>query len=861
VTQYFTALATPAQAGSQLLLLLRMAVREMRGGLRGFYVLIACIALGVMAIAGVGSVASALIEGLAREGRVILGGDMAFSLSLRETSAAERAFLESHGRLSLAATMRAMARAQNGGAALVEVKAVDDSYPLYGKVALEPAQPLADILAQRNGAFGAAADPALLARLDLPLGGRISVGAATLEIRAALQSEPDKLAGGIGFGPRLLISEKALRASGLVQPGSVVRWHYRLRLPANDATDAAVRAVTSAAKTQLPEAGWEIRSRTNASPTLATNVERFTQYLTLVGLTALLIGGVGVANAVKSHVDRRWEVIATMKSLGATGPRVFAIYLFQVLVLAALGTIPGLVAGAALPFLLAWGLGGVLPLPLAPALHPGDLALALLYGLMTALAFAIWPLGRAHDVPVSALFRDEVVADWRPPPRRYILATLVSAGALAAVAVALAYDRRIAAIFVVAAAVAFVLLHLVALVVMMLARRLPRLRSPVMRLAIANIHRPGALTPSVVLSLGLGLTLLVAVIAIDGNLRRQFLAALPEKAPSFYFVDIPEGDAAKFNAFIKEKAPRATLAEVPMLRGRIVAANGTAAERLKPPSDAAWALQSDRGITYSDTVPTGSRLVAGTWWKPDYEGPPLVSFEKRIADGLGLGIGDSVTVNVLGRSVTATVANLRAVDWQSLGINFVMVFSPNTFRGAPNAHIATLTYASGSSNEEEVALLRAVANAFPAITAMRVRDVLDTVGSTVTNLVLAIRVASGLTLIMAALVLGGALAAGHRRRVYEAVILKTLGATRMRLVAAYAMEYFVLGLATALLGVAAGSAAGAYVLTRIMNLPFIWLPAPLVVCSACAIAATIALGLVGTYKALGQKPASVLRTL
>ena len=297
--------------------------------------------------------------------------------------------------------MRAMARTPDGRTALVEVKAVDAAYPLYGSVALDPPQPLAALLAQRDGAFGAAADPALLARLDLKPGARITLGAATIEIRAALTSEPDKLAGGIGFGPRLLVGEAALRASGLLQPGSVVRWHYRLRLPDNDATDTAVRAVTAAANAQLPEAGWEIRSRANASPSLERNVERFTQYLTLVGLTALLVGGVGVANAVKGHLDRRRDVIATLKSLGATGSGVFTIYLTQVIALAALGALPGLAVGAALPFLIAWGFGAVLPLPLAPALHPGDLALALLYGLLIALAFALWPLGRAHDVPVS----------------------------------------------------------------------------------------------------------------------------------------------------------------------------------------------------------------------------------------------------------------------------------------------------------------------------------------------------------------------------------------------------------------------------------------------------------------------------
>jgi putative ABC transport system permease protein len=847
--------------GNGMLLPLRLAAREMRGGLRGFYVLIACIGLGVMAIAGVSSVASGLADGLAHEGSVILGGDLSFSLSLREASAAELEFLRERGDLSLAATLRAMARTHDGRAALVEVKAVDASYPLYGTATLVPAQSLADVLAQRDGAFGAAADPALLARLDLPAGARVAIGSAMIEIRATLQSEPDKLAGGIGFGPRLLVSEAALRASSLLRPGSVVRWHYRLRLPRIDRTDAAVRAVTAAARAQFPQAGWEIRSRANASPSLEQNVQRFTQYLTLVGLTALLIGGAGVANAVKAHLDRRWEVIATLKSLGATGSQVFAIYLFQVVALAALGAVPGLLIGAATPFLIAWGFGAVLPLPLEPALHPGGLALAFLFGLLTAVAFGLWPLGRAHDVPVSALFRDTVSGDWRAPPRRYIAATVLTAGALAGLAVALAYDRRTAIIFVAAAAGAFVLLRVVAALLMLAARRMPHPRSPVIRLAIANIHRPGALTPSIVLSLGLGLTLLCTVIAIDGNLRRQFLAAIPAQAPSFYFIDIPASDSKKFDAFIAAHAPGATLHRVPMLRGRIVAANGVPAESLKPPPEAAWALQSDRGVTYAQDLPAGSRLVAGQWWKHDYQGPPLVSFEKRIADGLGLKLGDPVTVNVLGRNIIATVANLRAVDWQSLGINFVMVFSPSTFRGAPNADIATLTYHGGSMRSEETALLKAVADAFPAIAVMRVRDVLDTVATTVTNLVLAIRAASALTLIVAVLVLAGALAAGHQRRVYEAVILKTLGATRARLLCAYAVEYFTLGLATAVLGVAAGSAAAAFVIVRIMNLPFLLLPEPLLVCSACAIVATVLLGLIGTFRALGQRPGPVLRNL
>ena len=372
------------------------------------------------------------------------------------------------------------------------------------KPLLDPPGPLADALAQRDGVFGALADPTLLARLELKPGARLTVGNANFEIRAALTSEPDKLAGGIGFGPRLLVSQDALRATGLLQPGSLVRWHYRLRLPNNDASDAAAKAVTAQARTQLPEAGWDIRSRSNASPQLERNVERFTQFLTIVGLTALLVGGVGVGNAVKSHLDRRRETIATMKALGASGRRIFAIYLTQVLLLALLGGAIGVAIGAVLPFVVSWTFGAIIPLPIVPAVHPAELVLALIYGMLTALVFALWPLGRAHDVPVAELFRDMVAPQPRRPRKRYVAFTAIAVVVLATLAVLLAYDRRVAIIYVATAAGVFLLLRVVASLLMLVARRAPRVSATGLRMAIANIHRPSALTPTIVLSLGLG---------------------------------------------------------------------------------------------------------------------------------------------------------------------------------------------------------------------------------------------------------------------------------------------------------------------------------------------------------------------
>ena len=842
-------------------LALRFAWRELRGGLRGFGVFVACIALGVMAIAGVGSVAKSLSDGLSSAGRVILGGDLAFSLVQREASAEEKAFLGAHGRVSVAATLPTMARTGDGRAALVEVKAVDDAYPLFGAVATNPALPLSALFARQGDAFGAAVDPALLSRLDFRPGDRITIGSTAIELRAVLSGEPDKLAGGIGLGPRILLSEEALRASGLLQPGSIVRWQYRLRLPDGNASDSAVASIEKEARSAQQNAGWEIRTRSKASPQLERNVERFSQYLTLVALTALLVGGVGVANAVASHLARKRESIATMKALGATGAGVFAIYCAQIALVALFATLLGAVLGAALPFVIATAFRSLIPLPVEPSLYPITLVISTGYGLLTALAFALWPLGRAHDISVSMLFRDQIAAERRWPRRRYVIATLSIVAALAALAMVFTYDRRLAAIFIASAALIFVALRLIAMLVMAVARRLPRPRSTPLRLAICNISRPGALTPSVVLSLGLGLCLLVTLMEIDGNLHRQFAAGLPEKAPSFFFLDIPSADAGRFDTVVRAQAPRSTLERVPMLRGRIIAANGVKAEDLKPGQRSAWVLRGDRGITYATTVPEGSRIAAGDWWGADYAGEPLVSLESRTAADLNLKVGDTITVNVLGRNVTARIANLRAVDWQSLGINFVLVFSPGAFAGAPHSDIATLTFVDGGTPAEETALIKTLAAAFPAVSTVRVKDALETVDRLIGNLLLGLRSASAVTLVAAALVLGGALAASQRFRIYDAVVLKTLGATRGRLIAAYALEYVLIGLAAVVFAVAAGSLAAALVVIRVMEVPFVFVAAQAVGAAGAALAITVALGLAGTLAALNRKPAEVLRNL
>ncbi|MEO3387255.1 ABC transporter permease [Mesorhizobium sp. CAU 1741] len=832
----------------------------MRGGLSGFLIFITCIALGVAAIGGVNSVARAITSGVESQGSELLGGDIRFELIHREAEGAEKAFLDSLGTVAHSANIRSMARLSDASdQTLVEVKAVDGLYPLYGAFVAEPNLPVNELVGEEDGIHGAAAADILFERLGLAVGDRISLGDMEFELRARIVTEPDAISDGFGLAPRLLVSMDGLRASGLIQPGSLIEHGYKVRL-AETPNEATLEQIRETATAEFPEAGWSIRSRSNAAPALSSNVERFSQFLTLVGLTALVVGGVGVANAVRAYLDSKRGVIATFKSLGASGRFVLTVYLVQILMVAGIGIVVGLVLGALMPPAAGALLSSVLPVPAAGGIYPDALALAALFGVLVTLAFALLPLGRARDVPATALFRQMSfdASGWPRPV--YLLATLALAVSLAGLAIWTSTDRRIAMIFVGAAICAFMVLRVVGWLVQALARRSPRVRSTALRLAIGNIHRPGALTPSVVLSLGLGLTLLVTLALIDGNLRRQIAGNLPEQAPNFFFVDIQSGTVEDFSALIAEQSPDGELVRVPMLRGRVMALNDVDVREIEVPPEGAWVLRGDRGITYAQDVPQNSTLTQGEWWAEDHDGEPLVSFAAQEGGELGLEIGDTVTVNVLGRNITARIANFREVQWESLGINFVMVFSPNTFAGAPHSWLATLADPAATT-ADEARLLNAVTRSFPGVTSLRVKDALDIVNDIVAQLAVAIRAAAAVALVASILVLSGALAAGNRARVHDAVVLKTLGATRGTLIRAFSLEYAIIGLATAAFALLAGGVAAWFVISRIMSLPSAFLPEVAVSTVVIALVLTVGFGLVGTWRVLGHKAAPVLRNL
>ncbi|MCG6856574.1 MAG: ABC transporter permease [Salaquimonas sp.] len=857
-----SAMPGSAPNGQGLALAFKLALRELRGGLSGFYIFLACIALGVGAISGVNSVARSITEGIANEGRAILGGDVAVSMVQQHPPEQAMAFLKKEGSVSETVTMRAMARRADGSdQTLVELKAGDDSYPLYGD--LTDAE--GPIGLSRAGDDQAWVDPLLLERLSLKKGDTLVVGGQHFTIAGAIAAEPDRLSDGLLVGPRVLITQKGLEKTGLMQPGSLFRANYAVRL--DDDSRASVKRFVHTAKHDFTDIGWRVRSRENAAPSLSRNIERFSQFLTLVGLTSLIVGGVGVANSVRGYLDTKRGVIATLKSLGASGGFIFELYMAQILLLALAGIAIGLVLGALMPIAARGALAGLLPVSSAHAVFPGALGLGAAYGILTAFVFAAWPLAIARETQAASLFRSAGFDAHRLPRFSYLAMIAVGLAALAALAIGLSDNRMLALTFIAAMTFAFILLRLVALGVQWLARRAPRPRSTVWAMAIGNIHRPGALTGPVILSLGLGLALIVALTLIDGSLRRQVTDNLPRRAPDFFFLDIPKSQIGEFSDRIEALAPGSTLDAVPMLRGRIVTLKGIRAEDYPVGENGGWVLRGDRGITYAAQKPENATLTEGEWWPADYTGEPLVSFSAEEAGELGLKVGDELTVNVLGRAIHVKIANLRNVEWESLGINFVMVFSPNTFAGAPHTYLATLAIPSpgAKSRDGDTArdgtIMREITKDFPSVASVRVRDALEMINGLIAQLGTAIRAASAIALIASALVLAGALAAGNRARGHDAVVLKTLGATRPALLRTFVYEFALLGFATALFALAAGAIAAWYIVTEIMGFSAIFSPAAALAVVALALAVTVGLGLAGTWRILGQKAAPYLREL
>ena len=828
----------------------RFARRELRGGLHGFRVFLACLALGVAAIAAVGTVRAGIEAGLESEGAALLGGDAEVEFTYRFARDAELAFLnEIATEISETVDFRSMAVVDGPlgvERGLTQVRAVDSAYPLVGSVTLAPNIPLDTALANNGGVM----ERVLVDRLGLSVGDTFRLGEATFTLRAVLERYPDNSSGGFGLGPRTVVLTDDLASSGLLAEGTLYSTQYRMLLPAG----ADLAALETRAEDQFRDTGLRWRDSRNGAGGTARFVERIGAFLILMGLSGLAVGGVGVSAAVRSYLAGKTGVIATLKTLGATRRTIFLTYFLQIGALTLLGIAIGLVLGGGIPVLLAPVIEAQLPIPADFTFTMAPLIEAALYGLLAALIFTLWPLARTEQIRPATLFRDAFGSDSGLPAWPYLAATAALVAML--LGAAIWFSGTVFLTLWTAGGIIGALLILVAAawIARLISRKLGRRARgrPALRLALGSIGARGGEATSVVLSLGLGLTVLASVGQIDGNLRAAFSDELPEVAPSYFFVDIQPDQIDGFRARLDTNPAVSKVDTAPMLRGIITTINGQSAEEF---SDGHWVTRGDRGVTYMAEAPDPSEITDGTWWPTDYTGPPLMSFSTEEALEIGLSLGDTVTVNILGRDITATISNFRTVSWENAGIGFVMALNPSALAGAPHSWISTV-YAEPQA---EAAILRDLANQYPNITAIRIRDAIDQVVDLVGGIAAATRYAALATLVTGFLVLIGAAAAGERARTFEAAVLKTLGATRARILFSFALRAAILGLAAGIVALIAGILGGWAVTTFVMEGDYqvIWTNALLII--GGGVMASLVAGLAFAFRPLNASPAQVLR--
>ncbi|MDQ2065958.1 FtsX-like permease family protein [Xinfangfangia sp. CPCC 101601] len=828
----------------------RIAARELRGGIKGFRVFIACLALGVAAIAGVGTLRAGIQSGLAEQGAVILGGDAEMRFTYRAADATELAFID---QISTAQSevydFRSMAVVE-GDEALTQVKAVDAHWPLTGTATLDPALPVAEALAAKDGLPGAIMDPVLVERLNLHIGDSFRLGTQDFRLTAALIREPDSASAGFTLGPRIVVRTEDLAQSGLLTPGALFETRYRMLLP----TGADLEALQSEAVAQFRDTGMRWTDSRNAAPGIETFVTRIGSFLVLVGLAGLAVGGVGIASAIRSYLDGKTGTIATLKTLGASGGLIFTSYLLQTALLSALGIALGLILGAAIPLIAAPLIEASLPFPAAISLSPQALLEAAFYGALSALIFTLIPLARTERLRPAALYRG---ATNQPLPRKrwlallaFLIALMIGSATLGSGIAKLALGTAGGIL------AALATLALAALGLRWTARRIARSRltqgRPALRAAIAAIGAPRGDTMAVVLSLGLGLSVLAAVGQIDWNLRRAIDTDLPTRAPAFFFVDIQPDQIGPFLDRMAANPEVTETETAPMLRGVITRINGKPAREVVGDH---WVVRGDRGITYAANNGAKSRITQGEFWPEDYTGPPQISFGAEEAAEMGLKLGDEITTNILGRDIIATITSFREVDFSNAGIGFVMTMNPAALAGAPHTHIATV-YAGPDA---EAAILKDVTRTWPNITAIRIREAVDRVAEALSAIATATAWAAAGTLITGFIVLIGAAAAGERARIYEAAILRTLGATRGKILASFALRAGLLGAAAGVVAVIAGGVSGWAVMTFVMEGDYIFEPVSALAIVTGGVLATLLAGLAFAARPLSVRPAQVLR--
>ena len=833
---------------------LRIARRELAGGLAGFWIYLACLALGAWAIAAAGSITASYNAGLDQQSHALLGGDAAVSLSQRAATPEERAWLDERGTVSEAAQVDLMARVA-GKTLQIDVRGVDGAFPLVGAFIFDRDIAIADALARRSETWGIAASVSLLKDLSVNVGDKLTLGGIPVEVRALLVREPDRIGEPGMFEPRVIISVDALRDAGVMQPGALFRTAYRLLLKPEYAA-----TFEDDLNAKWESEGLRYRGPEDAVDGLRQLLGMLETFMTVIGIAALVAGGVGVAQATSSFLETRVDSIAALKALGADAGTIRAAYGLQLGVLAGLGALVGVALGAASPWMLEWIAGGAIPLPNDLAFFPMPLLKAFVLTMLAAAVFATPPLGRARATRPAALFRREGGEEMGATPT--LERAIAASAAVLLVLVALIGSPRplVTLGLLVGAAVAYLVLIGAAVLVKRMARRAAKGARGYLRLVLSNLGGPGSLAPVVAPALGLGLALMTLVAVVQTNLLGTLKDTAPANAPSVIFRQIPHADVDAFDALMREQgidtSDFKTYRRAPVLLGRVITIKGRKLDEASVPPEERWVTRGETPMTFLAKQPPEAAIRSGAWWPEDYSGDLLVSVEEDAAGGLGLKVGDSIGFRIFGREIEAKVASLRKVDWTGFGANMAFILSPGVLEQMKPFHAAIVIM----PQDKEDAVIAAVSARWPSVLGFQVRNTLETAADLFGQVSLAVTALASVVTTAGVLVLFGAFAAAARRRRRESALLKVFGASRLAILGLYALEFALAAFVAVLLGAVMGVVAAHPIVILVFDVPWRFDWAPVVVGGLIAVISAAAGGAIVGWATLSYRPARVLRS-
>lgn len=849
---------------------LRLARRESRRALGRIALFVMCVAVGVAAVVVVAGLSKGVSEGIRTEGRRLMAGDVAVE-GRRPLPAELQAIADRNGVVARADIREFVSVVLVPGrevSQLAEVKVVEGGYPFYGELKLDPPRPLNE-LATTDAIVVA---PEMLAKLDLKVGDALTLGGVRFTIAGTVVEEPDKLGVSFSLGPRIFLSPGGLARTSLVDRGARVE-HRALFKLADGATAADAARLERAIEAELPDAEFfQTRTFTSAQASLRRSFDRIGRYLGLVGLLSLLVGGVGVAQVARAWIAGRTDDVAILRCLGATPREVVVLFAIQVAATALLASVIGGTLGTGLLFALPRLVSdSLLPTSLIRPWQPGAIARGVALGVGVALVFTLPPLLALRRVPPSRVLRRdaEPVGGGRVENVAGVALILASVWAVAWLQTE---SWQQGGYFVVGLVGATLALMLAAWLIVRAVRWLPRDAGGLrVRHGLARLARPGAGTLAAIVALGLGVTFVFATRVVEQRLGEQLSAEAPKDAPTAFFLDVQSDQWATLQAQLAREGAIG-IDSRPIVTARFASIDGVpVTELMNRPAprgetpDAAdrqgsgrprprWQLTREQRITYGSDLPRGNHVTSGTFPSGT---PGGVSVEEGFARSLGMRLGSRMTLDVQGTPVDLVVTSLRTIDWRTFGINFFLFAeSGGPLDEAPQQRVAVARLPDAGA----AGIQSRVVGAFPNITVIPIKDVMEKVLAVLDKLGIAVRSLGGFIVVAGTVVLGGTIAASQARRAREVALMKTIGMTARDVVAIFAIEYALVGLAAAIVGVAAGAAIAWTIVSRAMELPWAIGWADVAVAVAATIAIAIVAGLSASVRALRARPVEVLRT-